>query len=141
MTMHKHTKWITIVVLLAICSQAFAAAQLPSHAENASQPAPAMDHATMDHAAMDHSAHGHAGHGMEAPPTEHSTHVHSGMSDHEERCKFNCDCALGSCFNGAQLLSLSGLTQHLSVESNFFQPGQIAESQLASPLYRPPIFR
>src|SRR5690606_17730008 len=132
MTMPKHTRWRTIVVRLAICSQAFAAAQLPSHAENASQPATAMDH---------HSAHGHAGHGMEAPPTEHSTHVHSGMSDHEERCKFNCDCALGSCFNGAQLLSLSGLTQQLSVESNFFQPGQIAESQLASPLYRPPIFR
>src|SRR5690606_1978980 len=126
MAMYKHTKWIIIVVLLAICSQSWAATLLPAYDEGATESALVMDHAS--HAMGEHQE------------AEHSGHAHSGMSDHEEHCKFKCDCILGSCFNGAQLISLSGLTQRLSVESKFGQPGQIAESQSLSPLYRPPIF-
>ena len=127
MTMFKHTKWIIVVVLLAVCGQSLASTSLPVHGERSSGSVPVMDHAA--HAMGEHQE------------AEHSGHVHSGMTDHEERCKFNCECALGGCFNPAQLQSLSGFDQRLTAENKFGLPSQLAASQSVSPLYRPPIIR
>ena len=124
MTMYKHTKWIIIVVLLAITSQSLAATSQPMHGESSVESASDMVHAA-------HAMHQEA---------EHLDHTSNSAPNHEEHCKFKCDCTLGSCFN-AQLVPLSGFNQRLSVESKFGQPGQIAESLTSSPLYRPPIFR
>lgn len=127
MTLYRHTKWIIVVVLLSICSQSLAATALPMHGESSTESAPDMVHA----------AHAMGGH----QEVESSDLAPDGAPAHDEHCKFKCECTLGSCFNGAQLVSISGLNQYLTIESKFGQLGQIAESLTSSPLYRPPIVR
>ena len=127
--MIKHTKCIVVILLLAICSQSLAAASLSTfRGENVAENTSAIDHANhdMDELRVD----------VASPK-----HVHGSGSEHEERCKFKCECTLGGCFNAAQLLSFANLVLRLNVEGNFGQLGQIAQSQAPSPLYRPPIFR
>lgn len=127
MTLYRHTKWIIIVILLAICSQSLAVTSSPMHGESTLESAPDMVHAA-------HAMDGH----QEVEPSGHPS---SGAPNHEEHCKFKCECTLGGCSNGAQIVSLSGFNQYLRVESKFGQLGQIAESLTSSPLYRPPIVR